>query len=395
MKNFFREAQDENGVKYLTLKLSERPVVTKPSKNILKRWNLSNGMLYFFYSAVGRTDPPTGDEVLEPFYYQKRIDFIRKACLPPGGADDGSNDAAGSGGPRPAGLTASSAHRYPSGQRKRRRVDNLLEVALPPTELQLPAAREDAASLFDYLRTCFPNVDEGAVSVAVDSGVWTLVSEDRAASAQPPAARPRLHYSSEEPPRVSWQPALEKVEEWSFENGAMQVFVRACKLNWAKVQGIWTAWNDDLGNNSLDWLDLWRGQPVNENPFQDHDVDNDHDDLPELKPEPTHLLAGSRPDEDLFKVEVELSRSAEDDCLPFVDECGAAGGWDAEAVDDQEMLMSSWSFDSPLVHFALEQYEAPALGGGLGLGGDMALEEGLSCDGGLFQTFGPSFSEAA
>ena len=67
---------------YRWLRGPERPVCAKPSKNILKRWNLGNGMLYFFYAAVGRSAPPTGDEILEPFYYQKRVDFVKRACGP-------------------------------------------------------------------------------------------------------------------------------------------------------------------------------------------------------------------------------------------------------------------------------------------------------------------------
>jgi hypothetical protein len=40
-KAFFREHVDEHGVRFFTLKLSEKSTrAIKPSKNVLKRWNL-------------------------------------------------------------------------------------------------------------------------------------------------------------------------------------------------------------------------------------------------------------------------------------------------------------------------------------------------------------------
>ncbi len=35
------------------------------------------------------------------------------------------------------------------------------------------------------------------------------------------------------------------------------VFVRACRLQWHRVEAAWSSWNEDLGNNALEWSDLW------------------------------------------------------------------------------------------------------------------------------------------
>lgn len=72
---------DDTGVLCLVIKLSEKVMFRKPSRDILKRWNLSNGMLYLFYSVIGRTNPLSAKEVLEPFYYQEAYRFRSSGML--------------------------------------------------------------------------------------------------------------------------------------------------------------------------------------------------------------------------------------------------------------------------------------------------------------------------
>ncbi|EWM24390.1 hypothetical protein Naga_100283g5 [Nannochloropsis gaditana] len=331
VRTFFREFTDEAGVRVLTLKLSERMVYSKPSKNILKRWNLSNGMLYFFYAAVGRSAPPTGDEILEPFYFQKRVDFIRKVCgggegagsdvglalsLPPAlrpAGERGQGEAVGGGeGLTEAGVgTAATAagglggrgERHRAGShdffyqqeqlqqagrsRKRRREGG--GAPLPLSELYVPAdpvsasvekagVKEEAPVevedgdeeavhlLLSFLKErVWAGVEEKAVRDAVSAGVWRLVAEESL------EADPSLAYLAR-PARTFWVPSLAPpaweegkeggveggVEGWGWENGCLPVFVRACRRNWAKVEGVWEAWNEDLGNNALEWKELWR-----------------------------------------------------------------------------------------------------------------------------------------
>jgi hypothetical protein len=260
VRTFFREHTDESGVRVLTLKLSERLVCTKPSKNILKRWNLSNGMLYFFYAAVGRTAPPTGEEILEPFYCQKRVDFIRKVC---GGREGGMEGGLGGGvvgeevaasasgataaggfgggeGGREGGLKRKAAgvgggggshdffalqEQLQQAGRSRKRRRESTEVPLPLSELYITAEpslspslprikTEDGGgegseegmiqSLVSYLKThVWKGVEEGAVRAAVAAGIWRVVEEESVN----PSLDPSLAYLSR-PPRAFWVPSM-------------------------------------------------------------------------------------------------------------------------------------------------------------------------------------------
>jgi len=339
VRTFFREHTDDSGVRVLTLKLSERPVCQKPSKNILKRWNLSNGMLYFFYAAVGRAAPPTGKEILEPFYCQKRVDFIRRICggaMAKGGLGGmgeeelggakatteagvlegeeigrdggvGMKRKAAGGGGRGGGshdFFAFQEQLHQMGRsRKRRRESNdapfplselyiSADTACPPS---LPASCEVDGkivtvktedrneegkkeeqmiqSLISFLKGhVWKGVEEEAVRAAVAAGTWRLVEEESV----DPSLDPSLAYLSR-PPRSFWVPSLasltpleeggngggeegreEGVEGWGWENGCLPVFVRACRRNWSRVEAAWEAWNEDLGNNALEWKELWR-----------------------------------------------------------------------------------------------------------------------------------------
>jgi hypothetical protein len=142
--------------------------------------------------------------------------------------------------------------------RKRRRPEGAGHTILPPSELSLPATgRQDAASLFESLSSCFgAQVEEAQVEDAVESGVWTLEQ------VQPCAAGAGL-LAGDRACGALWAPSLDRVEEWSFENGALCVFVAACAAHWRRrVEQAWRAWNDELGNNALEWRDLWRGATV-------------------------------------------------------------------------------------------------------------------------------------
>jgi hypothetical protein len=258
IRTFFREHVDSStGSRYLTLKLSERDVCVKPSKNILKRWNLSNGMLYFFYAAIGRTHPPSGDEILEPFYFQKRVDFIRKVCLPSDhkGADGSDGSVAAS-----KSSSGSSNRGSASGRKRTRR--EYTDVTLPLSELQVPVLNDEPAGLVEYLRNSFPGqVDEGSILAAVEAGVWKFGIEEPGMGLGNNAAESQdvLAYLEEKTgPRYYWLPALDKLEGWTFCNAALLVFVRACVNKWHKLAQVWAEWNEDLGNNAMEWHELWK-----------------------------------------------------------------------------------------------------------------------------------------
>lgn len=223
---FFREFLDEKGVPCLQIKMSEKVHFSKPSKNILKRWNLSNGMLYFFYTIVGRNQPPSAEEILGPFYHQKRIDFINKICLVP---------------------TKDSSH----GSRKRRRDAN--EPIMDPSELQVEAP-DDVNALCRNLKMFLgQDISEASVKQAVERGVWqrkVVYEDDQSGDDEEEDFMNRRA-------RTVWTPNLDKVEEWTFDNGTLHTFTRACRMNWSTIQPVWHQWNDDLGNNAIEWEDLW------------------------------------------------------------------------------------------------------------------------------------------
>ena len=128
-------------------------------------------------------------------------------------------------------------------------------------------------SLISFLKGhVWKGVEEEAVRAAVAAGTWRLVEEESV----DPSLEPSLAYLSR-PPRSFWVPSLafptppeeggtgggeggkeEGVEGWGWENGCLPVFVRACRRNWNRVEAAWETWNEDLGNNALEWKELWR-----------------------------------------------------------------------------------------------------------------------------------------
>jgi len=218
-QNFFREQTDDTGVLCLVIKLSEKLMFRKPSRNILKRWNLSNGMLYLFYSVIGRSHPPTAKEVLEPFYYQKRIDFVRVVCMLP------------------------TANAKGGGTRKRQREAQRI---LSPTDLEMKAAM-DVQSFFQALQKHYgPDVQEEAAGEAVERGVWLRQGA----------------IGGGEGTVGVWRLNLDKVYDWSFDNGALQAFSEACRCKWLVVKPAWEQWNTELGNNAVAWEELWKNAEV-------------------------------------------------------------------------------------------------------------------------------------
>lgn len=212
-KTFFREVE-RDGEKHLVLKLSERPIPdAKPSKNILKRWNLANGMLYFFYSLLGLRSPPSPEEILEPFHAQKRIDFVFRCCMAPTVVD--SKRRAGSRAIPKAFLTLED-----------------LKVEVP----------HDADALTDYLRLCDRDlankVSDIQVKAAVEDEVWTW------------------------DPNGYWLPNLGVVEQWSFENGIFQIFSRAVRMRWSSMKSVWDTWNSELGHNATMYVALFLHNPT-------------------------------------------------------------------------------------------------------------------------------------
>lgn len=198
---FFRPVE-ELKKKYLTIKLSTKLQYERPSKNVLKRWNLANGMLYFFYSVLA-IPPPSPETILETFHAQKRLDFIRKCC--------GS-------------LT--------SPEKKRKRSPSEKEAQNPIKKEHLSVKiKPNLENLTKYLRICDSKtgilVSEDEVRVAVEEGIW------------------QWDESSE-----AWIPHLDRFHRWTFENGALQVFGRACRRDWRSLKQLWDSWIADLGHNA-------------------------------------------------------------------------------------------------------------------------------------------------
>jgi hypothetical protein len=269
-RNFFRTHTDASGVLVMTLKLSERDVFVKPSKNILKRWNLGNGMLYLFYAVIGRDAAPSGDEILAPFYAQKRVDFVHLICSGMhhhGHGAHGGDDHSGSTG------------------RRRKREEKA--VIVPVGELAVETGEGDTGDgeeLVRYLRGCFgETVDAGDVLQAVDDGVWARRVEAVAGTEGAPSF---LNLGASQ--RVVWVPDLEKVYGWSFSNGAFLVFIRACKLHWSRVRAAWNHWNQDLGANAIEWEELWLCLPCD--PFDEPLPGMEHDHHPHPHPELKHEI---------------------------------------------------------------------------------------------------------
>jgi len=228
---FFREVLDDNGVTCLKLKLSEKIHYNKPSKNILKRWNLSNGMLYLFYSIIGRDQPPTPHEIMSPFYHQKRVDFIRMVCM------------------------VSNLKESTSGNAKRRRRDPS-EPILNPKELYIDASDDIDAFIRNLQMFLGAEISGACVKQAVEKGVWdfkTIYSDEEEEDEEE-------EEEGDARVRTVWMPSTDKVEDWSFENGTLQTFVRACRINRTIIKPVWDSWNHDLGNNSIKWDDLWNEQ---------------------------------------------------------------------------------------------------------------------------------------
>lgn len=228
-KNFFREVE-KDGEKHLVVKLSEKPILdAKPSKNILKRWNLANGMLYFFYSLLGMKSPPSPEEILEPFHAQKRSDFVYRCCLPP--------------------MVVDSKRR--GGSRTTHK------TLLNPEDLKVEVP-QDADALTDYLRLCDSDlankVSDIQVKAAIEDDVWKW------------------------DPKGYWLPNVEMVEGWSFENGTFQIFSRAVRMRWFSMRNVWEAWNNELGHNATTYAALFLHNPTDpvDSFFKDKEVERGH-----------------------------------------------------------------------------------------------------------------------
>lgn len=195
--NYFRRVKVEGShEQHLMIKLSEKPqLYCKPSKNILKRWNLANGMLYLFYSVIGLKAPPKAEEILEPFYKQKRMDFVHLCCEP---------------------------QVLEEGPKKRRKEDRQPKALLSMKDLKAEV-KQDPDALTNYLRMCDRSlaylVSDVAVRTAIQEGVWVWNSKGY------------------------WIPNIEKVGEWTFKNGCWQIFSRAVRMKWGVIKRLWDEWN--------------------------------------------------------------------------------------------------------------------------------------------------------
>lgn len=159
-------------------------------------------MLYFFYSVLS-IPPPSPETILETFHAQKRLDFIRKCCGP-----------------------------STSLEKKRKRAPSDKQVLAPIKKEDLNVkVKPSLGDLTKYLRLCDSKtgilVSEEQVRVAVEEGTW------------------QWDESSE-----AWVPHMDRFHCWTFENGILQIFGRACRKNWRSLKQLWDSWIADLGHNA-------------------------------------------------------------------------------------------------------------------------------------------------